>query len=63
MGAGLRSAFRPTAGRVRPICPLQCVDEPPIVIEFVAQPDVEGARVAAVLQVSLWREDQAENSL
>jgi hypothetical protein len=39
------------------------VDEPPIVIEFVAQPDVEGARVAAVLQVSLWREDQAENSL
>ena len=25
------------------------VDEPPIVIEFVAQPDVKGARVAAVL--------------
>ena len=55
-GSGLRSAFRAR------LSPCRCVrsryvDEPPIVMEVVAEPDVEGARGAAIPQVSLaWTE-------
>jgi len=43
--------------------PIERADKPPIIVELVAQTDVEGARSGSVLQVSAWGEDQPENSL
>jgi hypothetical protein len=39
----------------------QRTDTPPVVIELVAQADIEGARIDSVVQISVWRQDQSDS--
>jgi hypothetical protein len=42
---------------------LRRTDTPPVVVELIAQTDVAAALIDSILRVSVWREDQSENSL